>query len=132
MVRERFQPSVVDSMRSQLSDDDIPIIPDIEDLHDDHLLDEITEASDLSVNRAAAYKELNSDLLKQGAFATLDDIDLSILTRCLLGERELAEPDEVWTWDQLFTEVTGEIHADKPKSSGGGEATTTTTTDFVH
>lgn len=87
------------------------------------MLDDMIEAPEVAVNRTATYNALNSDLLKQGAFATLDDIDLSILARCLLNEPDLVEPDEVWTWDQLFTEVSGEIHADKPKSadpSSGG------------
>lgn len=65
-----------------LSEDEIPVIPDLDDMQDDLLLNEMVEAPVVSVNRVATYKELNSELLKQGAFAALEDIDLSILARC--------------------------------------------------
>jgi hypothetical protein len=37
---------------------------------------QIAEAPSVSVNRVATYRELDSDLLKHVAFATIDDIDL--------------------------------------------------------
>lgn len=94
----------------------------MEDLLDDAVLEDTSEPPKVAINRKATYNALNSDLLKQGAFASLDDIDLLILARYLLNERDLVEPDEVWTWDQLFTEVSGDIHAEKPKSADGGNA----------
>jgi len=36
----------------------------------------VADAPSVAVNRVATYKELDSDLLKNVAFATLDDIDL--------------------------------------------------------
>ena len=36
----------------------------------------MADAPSVAVNRVATYKELDSDLLKNVAFATLDDIDL--------------------------------------------------------
>lgn len=77
----------------------------------------MVEAPTVSVNRVATYNELNSDLLKQGAFATLEDVDLSALAKCLQNEIFLNEPDEIWTWDKLFTEVSAEINAEKPQSA---------------
>lgn len=65
----------------------------------------------------AAYKELNMDLLKQGAFASLEDVDLSILAKCLQNESDLNEPDELWTWDKVFTDVTAKINSDKRRNS---------------
>jgi hypothetical protein len=38
------------------------------------------------------YKELDNDLLKHVAYATLDDIDLRLLTRCMAPEQALREP----------------------------------------
>lgn len=93
------------------------MIPDMDDLPDEAILNEMAEAPEVSVNRYATYKELNSELLKHAAFASLEDIDLSMLSRCLQNEAALDEPDVVWTWDKLFTEVSAEIHADKPKSA---------------
>lgn len=80
------------------------------------------EAPVLTENRTATYKELNSDLLKQAAFTAMEDVDLSILGRCLQAEIDLNEPDEEWNWEKLFTEVSSDIHADKPKSATDGAA----------
>ena len=62
-------------------------------------------------------KELNSDLLAQNAFSAIEEVDLSILTKCLQPQELLDEADEVWEWDKLFTEVVAEINADKPLES---------------
>lgn len=102
---------------SNLSDDDIPVIPDLDDIKDEMILNEMVEAPTVSVNRVATYKELNSDLLKQGAFAALEDVDLSILAKSLQNEMVLNEPDEVWTWEKLFTDISAEIHSEKPQSA---------------
>lgn len=120
-----------------LAVDDIPIIPDLDDLVDldysptgaqlSHLSGPATttnvdlEAPAVAVKRVAAYQALNSDLLKLGAFASLDGVDLSILTRCLVDESDLVEPDEVWTWDALFTEVSGDMHGDTSPDHDGDD-----------
>lgn len=122
VYRERMQHP---RMPSQLDDEHITVIPDIEDLQEDLPLDEMMEAHQESANRSSTHNTLNTDVLKQGAFAFLDDIELSILARCLLNERELVEQDDIWTWDKLFTEVSGEIHGEKPKSAD-------TTSQFIH
>ena len=57
----------------------------------------------------ATYKELDSDLLKHVAFATLDDIDLRLLTLRMVPESALKEPDEPWHWDVIFAEVSSEL-----------------------
>lgn len=116
--QERFN-SITSS--SNLSDDDIPIIPDLDDIKDEMILNEMVEAPTVSVNRVATYNELNSDLLKQGAFATLEDVDLSALATCLQNEIYLNEPDEIWTWDKLFTDVTAEINSEKPQSASNSD-----------
>lgn len=129
--RERFGRAAVPARPSPTplgSDaDDIPIIPDLDDYADidftptasatataaaAHGRTSIAAAAAVTVNRVAAYRELNSDLLKMGAFAALDGVDLTILTRCLAAEADLHEPDEVWTWDGLFAEVAAaDMHA---------------------
>ncbi len=89
-------------------------------------MNELVEAPMLTENRTATYKELNSDLLKQAEFTAMADVDLSILGRCLQPENDLIEPDEEWNWEKLFTEVSSDIHADKPKSADGAAM------QFVH
>ena len=51
----------------------------------------IAEAPSVAVNRVATYKELDTDLLKHAAFATLEDIDLTVLTNCMAPEAALKE-----------------------------------------
>lgn len=43
------------------------------------------------VNRVATYKELDSDLFKHAAFATLDDMNLRLLTKRLNLEADIKE-----------------------------------------
>ncbi|TMW50609.1 hypothetical protein DOY81_004344 [Sarcophaga bullata] len=97
--------------------DEIPIIPDLDDIKDDILMNEIAEAPSIAVNRVVTLKELNSDLLAQNAFSAIEEVDLSILTKCLQPQELLDEADEVWEWDKLFTDVVAEINADKPLES---------------
>ena len=59
--------------------------------------------------RVATYKELDNDLLKHVAFATLDDIDLKLLTKRMAPEAALKEQDDPWHWDVVFAEVSGEL-----------------------
>lgn len=96
----------------------------------------MVEAPIVSENRVATYKELNSELLKQSAFASLEDIDLSILSKCLQNEIVLNEPDEIWSWEKLFTEVSADIHSDKPNSAGSNSdlrlSKQAVVTNFVH
>uniref|UniRef100_A0A1A9WZS6 Intraflagellar transport protein 43 homolog n=1 Tax=Glossina brevipalpis TaxID=37001 RepID=A0A1A9WZS6_9MUSC len=114
---------------------DIPIIPDLDDFKDDLLLNEVAEPPSyvlnlayirmsrvifrfpifrVSVDRVVTFKELNSDILAQKSYTNVEDVDLSILTKCLQAPENLDEADEVWEWEKLFTEVVAEIHADKP------------------
>ncbi|XP_064537295.1 intraflagellar transport protein 43 homolog [Drosophila montana] len=108
---ERFQ--VTKSATSTIPTDDIPIIPDLDDVRDDFLLNEIADPPPAPYSHEATFKELSSDLLSQNAFSAIEDVDLSILTRCLYDQETLDEPDEVWEWDKLFTEVTAQINSDK-------------------
>ena len=43
--------------------------------------------------------------MKHVAFATLDDIDLKLLTKRMAPESALKEPDNPWNWDVIFAEV---------------------------
>ena len=90
-------------------DDSIPVIPDLDDVQDEDMALTVAEAPSVAVNRVATYRELDNDLLKHVAFATLDDIDLRLLTKCLVPEAQLKEPDEVWTWDEVFAKVSGDL-----------------------
>ncbi|XP_026274174.1 intraflagellar transport protein 43 homolog isoform X2 [Frankliniella occidentalis] len=92
------------------SDDDIPVIPDLDDLQEDELTSQIAKAPSVIINRVATYKELDSDLFKHAAFATLDDMNLRLLTKRLNLEADVKEPDSCWTWDLLFTDVASDLN----------------------
>lgn len=101
IYRERFQ-----SSNKEESDDDIPIIPDIEDLQEDpsiYLQD--SKIASVSVNRQT-YKELDSELKhlqsNQSSFGKIGDINLSFLTNKLYPEKDVKDPDVVWTMESLF------------------------------
>ena len=57
------------------SDDD-PIIPDLDDVEQEDLALAVADAPNVAMNRVATYKELDNDLFKHAAFATLEEIDL--------------------------------------------------------
>ncbi|XP_017465912.1 PREDICTED: intraflagellar transport protein 43 homolog [Rhagoletis zephyria] len=116
---ERFQSvSLAKSPIGSPPRDDIPTIPDMDDLKDEILLNEIVEPPAASNLRPNTLSELNLDLLNQNAFASLENINLSILTRCLKLPETLDEPDEVWEWDKLFTDVIAEIHSEQQSFAG--------------
>merc|ERR1712080_57234 len=93
-------------------DEDLPLIPDLEEVEAEDLALAVAEAPSVAVNRVATYKELDIDLFKHAAFATLEEIDLRLLTRCLAPEASLKEADEAWSWDLLFTDVSSELQSE--------------------
>ncbi|XP_034173712.1 intraflagellar transport 43 isoform X1 [Osmia lignaria lignaria] len=94
--------------------DDIPIIPDLDEIQEDNALSDIN-APKVNVNRVAAYKELDTDLVKNAAFTSLDGVNLSLLAEKLYNENLVKEPDEVWNWNLLFTQVASEVNSEMQK-----------------
>ncbi|XP_053978251.1 intraflagellar transport protein 43 homolog isoform X4 [Hylaeus volcanicus] len=94
--------------------DDIPVIPDLDEIQEDSALSDINTTT-VNVNRVAAYKELDTDLVKNSAFTSLNGINLSLLAEKLYTENLTKEPDEVWNWNLLFTQVSSEINSETQK-----------------
>ncbi|XP_046564945.1 intraflagellar transport protein 43 homolog B-like isoform X3 [Haliotis rubra] len=111
--RERLRPRSPEQQSD--SDQDIPVIPELEDQQEEDMTTKVAVAPNVAVNRVATYRELDNDLLRQAAFLTLDDIDLKLLTKAISPEQDLIEEDRPWDWDRLFTEVTSEMIADVEK-----------------
>ncbi|XP_042861233.1 intraflagellar transport protein 43 homolog [Penaeus japonicus] len=103
------------------SDTDMPVIPDLDEVVEEDFTQQIAQAPSVAVNRVATYKELDSDLLRHAAFSTLDDIDLRMLTNCLSNEADIREPDVVWKWDTIFTEVSSELRNEWDPNDESGE-----------
>ncbi|XP_015108928.1 intraflagellar transport protein 43 homolog isoform X2 [Diachasma alloeum] len=95
--------------------DDIPVIPDAEEFHEENLIEAPSAPS--GINRIAAYQELDTDLLKNASFAFLDDVNLSLLTEKLYPEKIVQESDEVWNWESTFIQVSSELNSEAQKKS---------------
>ncbi|KAK6182301.1 hypothetical protein SNE40_010014 [Patella caerulea] len=107
--RERLRPRSP-AIDNDESDNDIPIIPELEDQQDEDMTSAVASAPNVAVNRVATFRELDDDLLRQAAFLTLDnEIDLKLLTKSLSPKEDLIEDDKPWDWDRLFTEVTSDL-----------------------
>ncbi|XP_033337044.1 intraflagellar transport 43 isoform X2 [Megalopta genalis] len=94
--------------------DDIPIIPDLDEIQEDSALSDVNTPT-VNVNRVTAYKELDTDLVKNAAFISLNGVNLSLLAEKLYNENLTKEPDEVWNWNLLFTQVASEINSETQK-----------------
>ncbi|KAG8037602.1 hypothetical protein G9C98_005813 [Cotesia typhae] len=94
--------------------DDIPVIPDIEEIQDESISN-VSNAPSVGINRVTAYKELDSDLLKNATFVLLDNVNLSILTEKLYPEKLIKETDDVWNWEYLFAQVSSELNNEEQK-----------------
>ncbi|XP_029673392.1 intraflagellar transport protein 43 homolog isoform X2 [Formica exsecta] len=92
--------------------DDIPVIPDLDEIQEDNIPSEIASAPTINANRMTAYEELDTDLVKNAAFTSLDGISLSLLADKLYNENLVKEPDEVWNWNLLFTQISSEINSE--------------------
>ncbi|XP_067848299.1 intraflagellar transport protein 43 homolog [Heptranchias perlo] len=121
---EEIEDSRLRPRSPQDSDDggDIPIIPDLEEVQEEDLAMQVAAPPSIQVNRVMTYRDLDNDLMKYGAFQTLDgDIDLKLLSRVLSAEQEVREEDEGWSWDHLFTEVSSELLTESDEGTGQDE-----------
>ncbi|XP_012252595.1 intraflagellar transport protein 43 homolog isoform X2 [Athalia rosae] len=94
-------------------EDEIPVIPDLDEIQEDNFMSEVASSHLVCANRVEAYKELDTDLYKSTALSSLDDVNLSLLTEKLYPDKLVREPDEVWNWDLLFTQIASEINSEK-------------------
>ena len=92
--------------------EDLPIIPDLEEVEKEDFAQRVADAPNVAVNRVDTYKELDSDLFKHAAFATLEEVDLRLLTRHMVPESALKEPDESWAWASLFADVSSQMQSE--------------------
>ncbi|CAN7999634.1 unnamed protein product [Ixodes hexagonus] len=88
----------------------MPTIPDLGEVEREDLTNQIAQAPSVPMGQMDTFQQLDSELLKQAAFATLDGCDVRLLAKHLSLEEDLKEPDVAWTWDILFTEVAAEIN----------------------
>ena len=58
------------------SEEEEPIIPDLDDVEQEDFALTVADAPSVAVNRVATYTELDNDMFKHAAFSTLEEIDL--------------------------------------------------------
>ena len=110
---DRVKPSNDDS-----EDDDIPVIPDIDEVAGEALVTQIAAPPTVALNRFATYKQLDSDLHRHAGLFTLDgDIDLKVLANVLSSEEDVKEEDEPWEWDKLFSRISCDLTGNKSDTS---------------
>ncbi|CAH1996291.1 unnamed protein product [Acanthoscelides obtectus] len=106
---ERFQGDNRDNCKEE---DDIPVIPDIDDLQDDPL--NLPDAKPVVSVDKSTYKEIDTQFGKfqteQVSFGNIGDIDLSFLTSQLFPEKEVQVPNEAWTVDSLYNDLYHSSH----------------------
>ncbi|XP_068972696.1 intraflagellar transport protein 43 homolog isoform X2 [Bombus flavifrons] len=117
----RGSSSIIEQERSRGTEkddviDDIPVIPDLDEIQEDNTLSDLVNTPTVNVNRVAAYKELDTDLVKNAAFMSLNGVNLSLLAEKLYNENLTKEPDEVWNWNLLFTQVASEVNSETRKN----------------
>ncbi|KAL3267583.1 hypothetical protein HHI36_011701 [Cryptolaemus montrouzieri] len=105
---------IIEQKRFQLerhdSEDDIPVIPDIDDLSNDLIGLPDVNIPNVTVKKAT-YKEIDKDNklenLKMGDanFGNIGDIDLTLLTSRLYPEAEVKSVDETWTLESLALDL---------------------------
>lgn len=111
-IRERF--NTISTSPPPI--DDIPELPDFEDIIDETAPLDAKETKAIAANRVETYNELNTELLKYSEIASSENIDLSILMRCLLDESILSDFDVPLTQEQLFNEVASIMREQQAKT----------------
>lgn len=102
--------------------DEIPVIPDLDDYQEEDLANKIAAPPSIQVNRVATYRELDNDFQKHSYLLTLDnEIDLKLLGKVLAPESAIFEEDKPWDWDRLFTEVSSELQTEWEKINSSTE-----------
>ncbi|XP_061467775.1 intraflagellar transport protein 43 homolog [Rhineura floridana] len=90
--------------------EDIPVIPDLEEVQEEDFAMQVAAPPSIQVNRVLTYRDLDNDLMKYAAFQTLDgEIDLKLLSKVLAPEQDVREDDMSWDWNHLYTEVASEL-----------------------
>ncbi|XP_018319854.1 intraflagellar transport protein 43 homolog [Agrilus planipennis] len=105
--QDRFKTYKIDD-----SDDDIPVIPDIEELQDEPMENKSLKSHLLAVN-TSTYQELDFELstegnspLSQAKLKTKNgDISLNFLAKHLHLEKDIKEADISWSMDSLWSDI---------------------------
>lgn len=93
-----------------MNDDDVPFIPDIDDLNNQDLIQQTAEAPLMPYSQLSNIEEISKNLInsRKNIVPTNDggNIDITPLTRfCLPEESVRHENDTPWTWNTLMSDI---------------------------
>eukprot|EP00054_Salpingoeca_dolichothecata_P037656 m.11616 g.11616 ORF g.11616 m.11616 type:complete len:114 (+) comp7767_c0_seq2:239-580(+) len=97
----------------------MPVIPSLDDQREeeDDITKKVAEAPEVAI-QISTMADLNRDLVTALPFTqTESGIDLKLLTSVLNSTKDLAEPDEPWEFQQIFTEVKSEIATERDRAA---------------
>jgi len=115
------KPKVTERVLSN-EDNDIMIIPDIEEEEKNEMLTTVAAPPQIKVNRIPTMRELENEFFNSSEERLNEvylGIDLSFLSNnSLCYPDQIMEEDKHWDWDLLFVEVASEIQNDLEKDNG--------------
>lgn len=102
---EMIHTSRVDGMYLD-EDNDVPVIPDIEELHDQEFILQTAEPPLVEVNTLLNIDEIKEKIpSKHPVLSTLENANMSVLSDFCLPEEKIKESDSTWTWDSLIVDI---------------------------
>eukprot|EP00878_Enallax_costatus_P043411 GHUV01051383.1.p3 GENE.GHUV01051383.1~~GHUV01051383.1.p3 ORF type:complete len:106 (+),score=28.82 GHUV01051383.1:916-1233(+) len=84
-------------------------IPELEEEGKEDITRVVAQAPKGHAPRVQAMSELEQDQGWLPTKAESEDIDLSLLTVCLLPSDQVIEPPDVWDYDLLFSQLKAEL-----------------------
>lgn len=122
----RAQAQRAGAPKDKFDTDTITVITEIPDLEEEpreaDLTSAVAEAPNVRSTRIQALQDLDQQILFQLPSAMGDGIDLSLLTSALSPQLNVAEPDQLWEFDQMFADVSSEMLAEmEPPEKEEGE-----------
>jgi len=107
-------------------DNDILIIPDLEEDLEEDLTTQVASAPKNTARRVQSMRELDHDIKYTLPTNVQNGLDLSILTSCLSPQPLVQESDELWEFDSLLQfvsqELTADADAEEAEKTGAAEA----------
>jgi len=88
------------------------MIPDLDDSQRDDVSMQISDAPASAMLRMPGFTELNAGML-QLPTAPDAEVDLSVLIGALAPHSQLNEGRGIWTFENLFSEVSGELQTEQ-------------------
>jgi len=98
---------------------DMQDIPDLEEeIQEDT---KIAAAPNVMSQKIQALSELDHEIMFQLRTATVDGLDLSLLTSALTPQEKVVDPDVTWDFESIFTQVNSEMQAELEPEGGGAD-----------